>query len=199
MIAYIKGILTVKTPTYVIVEAGYMGYQVFISLHTYNAIQDLTEVQLHTRMTAKIENQNVTGYVLYGFHEEGERELFEKLISVSGVGSNTAMVMLSTYKTGEITNAILSGNVSMIQSIKGIGPKSAQRIILELKDKLDKSPQFDQQIGVSHNTLKEDALIALQSLGFNRAAVVKVINKVMMSDSSIVSVEELIKQSLKLL
>ena len=199
MIAYIKGKLVEKTPTYVVLESGNMGYQIFISLQTYNVIQNQNEAQLFTRMTAKIENQNVTGYLLYGFHETKEKELFEKLISVSGVGSNTAIVMLSTYKTSEIINAILSGDVAMIKSIKGIGPKSAQRIILELKDKLDPASQFESHSGVTHNTLKDEALLALLSLGFNRNTVVKTINKVMMSDASIDSVEELIKQSLKLL
>lgn len=197
MIAYLKGKLAHKTPTYVFVEVQGIGYQVFISLQTFEKIKNATEVVLFTRMVVKNENQNVSGFMLYGFYEESERDLFEKLLSVSGVGSSTAIMMLSTYKTTDIINAILSKNIALIKSIKGIGPKSAERIILELKDKLDKLPQFEQEIGVMDNTLREEALMALLSLGFNKAACVKVINSILAKDSSINTVEALIKQSLK--
>jgi holliday junction DNA helicase RuvA len=197
MFAYIKGKITVKTPTYVVLENQGIGYQVFVSLNTADKLSDAQECCLFTRTVARIENQNVTGYLLFGFYEEKEKDLFEKLISVSGVGANTAIVMLSTYRADEIIQAILSGNVGMIKSIKGIGPKSAERIILELRDKLDKSVQFEPEINVKHNTLKEEALMALTSLGFNKAAVIKVINQTMAANSSITTVEELIKQSLK--
>jgi Holliday junction DNA helicase RuvA len=197
MFAYIKGIITVKTPTYVVLENQGIGYQVFISLFTADKLSNLQECSLFIRTIARIENQNVTGYVLYGFAEEKEKDLFERLLSVSGVGANTAIVMLSTYRVEEIIQAILNGNIGMIKSIKGIGPKSAERIILELRDKFDKSAQFAINTSVSENTLKEEALMALTSLGFNKQAIIKVINQIMGSNPSISSVEELIKLSLK--
>lgn len=197
MFAYIKGKITVKTPTYVVLDNQGIGYQIFISIYTADKLQLGEEYALSIRTVARIENQNVTGYVLYGFADEKEKDLFEKLLSVSGVGANTAIVMLSTYKTDDIIQAILNGNVGLIKSIKGIGPKSAERIILELRDKFDKSTQFAINASVSENTLKEEALMALTSLGFNKQAIIKVINQIMASNPTISSVEELIKLSLK--
>ena len=197
MIAYLKGKLAHKTPTFVFIETQGIGYQVFVSLQTFEKIKDAKECVLFTRMVVKNENQNVSAFVLYGFYEEGERDLFEKLLSVSGVGSATAIMMLSTYKTNEIIQAILNKDVGLVKSVKGIGPKSAERIILELKDKLDKLPQFEQESGVMDNILRDEALNALVSLGFNKNTCVKVINKVLSSDQSIATVEELIKRSLK--
>lgn len=197
MIAYLKGKISHRTPTYVFIETQGIGYQVFVSLQTYEKIKDAKECVLFTRMVVKNENQNVTAFLLYGFYDEAERDLFEKLLSVSGVGSSTAIMMLSTYKTVEIIQAILSKDVGLIKSIKGIGPKSAERIILELKDKLDKLPQFEQEIGVIDHTFKEEALTALISLGFNKTTCVKVINSILIADSSIATVEELLKRSLK--
>ncbi len=197
MIAYIRGKIAHKTPTFVFVETQGIGYQLFISLQTYEKIKDLKECLLFTRMVIKNENQNVTAFLLYGFYEETERDLFEKLLSVSGVGSAIAIMMLSTYKTSEIIHAIVNKDISLIKSIKGIGPKSAERIILELKDKLDKLPQFEKEIGVMDNTLREEALIALVSLGFNKISCVNVINKILNADASVSTVEDLIKRSLK--
>lgn len=197
MIAYLKGKIAHKTPTYLFVEVQGVGYQVFVSLQTFEQIKNKTECVLFTRMVVKNENQNVSGFLLYGFYEEAERDLFEKLISVSGVGAATAIMMLSTFQATEIIQAITNGNVALIKSVKGIGPKSAQRIILELKDKLDKLPQFEQENGVMDNTLRDEALTALVSLGFNKPTCVKVINKVMKDNTAISTVEELIKLSLK--
>lgn len=199
MIAYLKGKLAHKTPTFVFVEVQGVGYQVFVSLQTYEKIKDNKECVLFTHMVVKSENQSVSAFLLYGFYEETERDMFAKLLSVSGVGSATAIMMLSTYKTAEISNAIVNGDVGMLKSIKGIGPKSAQRIILELKDKLDKMPQFTQEKGVIDNTVKEEALTALVSLGFNKATCVKIINQVQRDFPEANSVEQIIKQSLKLL
>ncbi|MGB1248164.1 MAG: Holliday junction branch migration protein RuvA [Chitinophagales bacterium] len=199
MISYLKGNITHKSPTYVIVENQGIGYQILVSLNTRQSIGDDKDCRLFTRMVVKNENQNVTGFMLYGFYEEKERELFEKLISVSGVGANTAIVMLSTYRVSEIVNAIVSGDVGLIKSIKGIGPKSAQRIILELKDKVEKTEEGQLSLGQSHNTLKEDALVALMSLGFAKNMALKAINKAMAANAEIDTVEDLIKQSLKLL
>ena len=197
MIAYIKGKLAHKTPTFVFVETQGIGYQIFVSLQTFEKIKDAKECVLFTRMVIKNENQNVSAFLLYGFYDEAERDLFEKLLSVSGVGSATAIMMLSTYKTSEIIHAILNKDIGLIKSIKGIGPKSAERIILELRDKLDNLPQFEEEIGVMYNTLRDEALTALVSLGFNKTTCVKVINKILSSESSISTVEDLIKRSLK--
>ena len=197
MIAYIKGKLAHKTPTFVFVETQGIGYQIFVSLQTFEKIKDAKECVLFTRMVIKNENQNVSAFLLYGFYDEPERDLFEKLISVSGVGSSIAIMMLSTYKTSEIINAILTKDIGLIKSIKGIGPKSAERIILELRDKLDSLPQFEDETGVMDNTLRDEALNALVSLGFNKTNCVKIINKILSSESSVNTVEDLIKRSLK--
>jgi Holliday junction DNA helicase RuvA len=140
----------------------------------------------------------VAGFDLYGFAEELEKDIFEKLISVSGVGASIARMMLSSYKPEEIQHAILSENEAMIQSVKGIGPKSAKRIILELKDKIGKVSGDVRISAPSHNTTREEALNALQALGFNKLAVEKVVLKLITSNPN-ASVEVLIKDSLKLL
>jgi Holliday junction DNA helicase RuvA len=197
MIAYIKGQLAHKTPTFVFVETQGIGYQIFVSLQTFEKIKDAKECLLFTRMVIKNENQNVSAFLLYGFYDEAERDLFEKLLSVSGVGSSTAIMMLSTYKTSEIISAILNRDIGLIKSIKGIGPKSAERIILELRDKLDSLPQFEDENGVKDITLRDEALTALVSLGFNKTNCVKIINKILSSESAVNTVEDLIKRSLK--
>lgn len=167
-----------------------------ISLNTFEKIQHLEVCRLHTSLIVKIENQSVSGFDLYGFFEELEKDLFEKLISVSGVGAATARMMLSSYKPDEIKNAILTENEAMIQSIKGIGPKSAKRIILELKDKVGKISGDAILTSAPNNTMKEEALSALIALGFNKQTADKVLVK-LQSGSSTWSVEGLIKEALK--
>ena len=169
-----------------------------ISLNTYEKVQHLDVCQLHTSLIVKIENQSVSGFDLYGFFEETEKDLFEKLISVSGVGAATARMMLSSFKPDEIKNAILVENEAMIQSIKGIGPKSAKRIILELKDKVGKVSGDAIFTATPNNTMKEEALFALLALGFNRQSAEKVIVK-LLAGGEVKSVEGLIKDALKLL
>ena len=169
-----------------------------ISLNTFEKIQELESCSLHTSLIVKIENQSVSGFDLYGFFEELEKDLFEKLISVSGVGAATARMMLSSFKPDEIRNAILTENEVMIQSIKGIGPKSAKRIILELKDKVGKISGDSILISTPNNTMKEEALSALLALGFNKQAADKVLMKLQGSSNSW-SVEGLIKEALKML
>ena len=198
MVAYITGKITFKSPTHIFVETGGMGYMVKISLHTFEKVQHLENCRLHTSLIVKNENQSVSGFDLYGFFEEGEKDLFEKLISVSGVGAATARVMLSTFKPEEIKNAILTENEAMIQSIKGIGPKSAKRIILELKDKVGKATGETILVTAPNNTMREEALFALLALGFNKQAAEKVLVKLLSSNSNW-SVEGLIKEALKLL
>ena len=198
MIAYLNGKITFKSPTHIFLEAGGMGYMVKISLNTFEKIQHLESCRLQTSLIVKNENQSVSGFDLYGFYEESEKDLFEKLISVSGVGAATARVMLSSFKPEEIKNAILTENEAMIQSIKGIGPKSAKRIILELKDKVGKLSGETFLAPTLNNTMKEEALFALLALGFNKQAAEKVLMK-LLSGSSNWSVENLIKEALKML
>lgn len=199
MLAYIQGKITHKTPTYIWVDINGLGYEVNISLITFEQIKNLSECKLFIKQIGKIENQNLTGFLLYGFFEQSEKDLFEKLTSVSGVGPNTAITMLSTYIVSDIINAIVTGNVAFVQSIKGIGPKSAQRIILELKDKVVATAQFAVEKGVSYNNIKEEALMAMVSLGFNKNIAIKAINTSMSNTPDIDTVEQLIKAGLKLM
>ena len=134
MLAYLKGNFTLKTPTFIYVEAHGVGYEVQVSLNTYSKIQNLQEGILYTHLIIRED-----AHVLYGFFEKSEKEVFQQLISVSGVGAATARVMLSSLQANELINAILSGNESLLESIKGIGKKTAQRIVLELRDKFSKS------------------------------------------------------------
>ena len=168
-----------------------------ISLNTYDSLRNLESCRLHTSLVVKNENQSVAGFDLYGFFEESEKELFERLISVSGVGASTARMMLSTYKPDEIIRAILSEDEATIQRIKGIGPKSAKRLILELKDKVGK-PSGESILTVSaNNTVREEALSALVTLGFNKQAGEKALLKVPGGAGS--TAESLIKEALKFL
>lgn len=199
MLAYIQGKITHKTPTYIWIDINGLGYEVNISLFTFEQIKNLAECKLFIKQVGKIENQNLTGFLLYGFFEQSEKDLFEKLTSVSGVGSNTAMTMLSTYKVEDIINAIVTKNISFVKSIKGIGPKSAERIILELKDKVVATAQFEVEKGVSYSNIKEEALMALVSLGFNKNIAIKAINSSMSNNPDIETVEQLIKAGLKLM
>jgi Holliday junction DNA helicase RuvA len=198
MIAYLSGKITFKSPTHIFLETGGIGYMVKISLNTFERIQHLESCQLHTSLIVKIENQSVSGFDLYGFFEDSEKDLFEKLISVSGVGAATARMMLSTFKPDEIKNAILTENEAIIQSIKGIGPKSAKRLILELKDKVGKMSGDAISFATPNNTMKEEALFALLALGFNKQAAEKVLVKLQSSNSNW-TVEGLIKEALKML
>ncbi len=198
MIAYLSGKITFKSPTHVLLEMGGIGYMVKISLNTFEKVQHLDTCKLHASLIVKSENQSVSGFDLYGFFEEQEKDLFEKLISVSGVGAATARMMLSTFKPDEIRNAILAENEAMIQSIKGIGPKSAKRIILELKDKVGKMSTESILTITPNNTMKEEALSALLALGFNKQAGEKVLGR-LMSQGESRNVESLIKEALKLL
>lgn len=198
MIAYLTGKITFKSPTHIYLETGGIGYMVKISLNTFEKIQHLDTCRLQTSLIVKSENQSVSGFELYGFFEEQEKDLFEKLISVSGVGASTARVILSSFKPDEIRTAILGENEALIQSIKGIGPKSAKRIILELKDKVGKMSSEAILVSTPNNTMKEEALSALVALGFNKQAAEKVITRLQGSGDSR-NVEGLIKEALKLL
>lgn len=200
MISFINGKVSIKHPTFVVVNCGGIGYKIHVSLNTYSAIEKAEEVLLYITEVPRIENQHFAGTELYGFADEQERELFEHLISVSGVGAATARIMLSTYKTDEILHAIHNEDVVFIQSIKGIGPKIARRIILELKDKTWRVGTSERKIltGINNN-LKEEALSALLALGFSRGAAEKAITQAATHSHNSNNVEMLIKEALKLL
>jgi Holliday junction DNA helicase RuvA len=197
MIAYLEGPFTYKSPAYLIIDVGGIGYQVHISLHTWSAISTLTKGRLHTHLHIKED-----AHTLYGFFSVEERDLFVQMISVSGIGPNTGRMVLSSMSPGEFKEAIWSENEALIKSIKGIGPKTAKRMILELKDKIgapgsNKQETSSVNMGAGHNTSKEEALSALVQLGFSRTASEKAIAKVIHQDALIESAEELIKGALK--
>ncbi len=194
MYAYFEGNLIEKTPTYAVIDCNGVGYMINISLNTFSKIKDETKCRLYTHLTVKED-----AHTLYGFFDDNERILFRQLISVSGIGPNTARMMLSSLSPDEIIQAILMGNVTLIQSIKGIGGKTAQRIILDLKDKMGKIT-FDKDIfSSSHNTKKEEALSALVMLGFNKAVAEKTLDKIIRLEEATATVEVLIKSALKVL
>ena len=194
MIGYIKGIITFKSPAYVLLECGGIGYQVFISLNTYTKIQHLEQCRLLTYLQVT-ENS----HTLYGFADDLEKSLFTHLISVSGIGPSTARVALSSLSPEEIQKAIIHEDERAIQGIKGIGPKSAKRIILELKDKLGKGMDISKISGTKGNTHRSEALSALVALGFNKNHAEKAVDDLLRSGNPVSGVEDLIKKALKLL
>jgi len=191
MLVFLEGEIIRKTPANIWMLVNGIGYDVNISLNTYEKIQDWKTGRLFI-----YHHQTEQGQSLYGFFEEGERDLFMQLISVSGVGTATARVALSGMKPSEISNAIISGNEAIVTSIKGIGPKTAKRLILELKDKLTKTSENDNFAPDSNNNLGQDALTALVSLGIARNAAQKAVQKVL-SSGEYQGVEEIIKLALK--
>ena len=192
MISYIKGAITHKNPTFIIVETGGIGYHVNVSLHTYAQIEKEERVKILIHQHIK-EDSNT----LYGFSEEAERSLFKLLISVSGIGPNTARVILSGMTPAEVRASILAENVAAFNRVKGIGPKTAKRIILDLKDKVMKDSGDNMvSLGTQDNTLRAEALSALVALGFAKVSVQKTLNRVLQAEK-FTSVEQLIKVALK--
>ncbi len=192
MFAYIDGKLTFKCPTYIVVEASGVGYHINISLNTYSAIGNVERCKIYTWLQVKEDS-----HTLYGFAEEGERRLFLHLISVSGIGAATCRMMLSSITPSEIQNAIINADVALIQQIKGIGAKSAQRIVLELQDKLKKEG-LDSLISMpQHNTVKDEALSALIMLGFGKQVAEKAIDNAVKRAEQDLTVEQMIKIALK--
>lgn len=191
MIAHINGKLVEKTATYVVIECNGVGYELKISLNTYSKLGDNENCKLFTEFIVREDAQ-----LLYGFKEHSEKRLFQLLISVSGVGPATALLVLSSADAEEIQQAILSGNAAWFKGVKGIGPKSAQRIIIDLKDKISKENiSVDNSLGLN-NTIKEEALSALINLGFNKNQAEKGITKILNNQPKS-TVEEVIKQALK--
>jgi Holliday junction DNA helicase RuvA len=191
MITHLNGKLVEKNPTYVIIEANGVGYWVNISLNTFSQLPNEESILLYTYLSVKEDS-----HTLYGFSTKTERELFKMLISVSGVGPGTARTMLSSMTTNEIQQAIASGDVATIQSVKGIGVKTAQRVLVDLRDKISKTYAVDEVSASSNNTNKNEALSALEVLGFPKKQAEKVLDKIILADS-LLSVEQLIKQALK--
>jgi Holliday junction DNA helicase RuvA len=192
MIHHITGRLTEKSPTHAIVEANGVGYYLNISLITFSKLGNEENCKLYTHLSIKED-----AHTLYGFADKSEREIFRQLISVNGVGASTARIMLSSMTAEEITTAIVSSDVTTLKSIKGIGAKSAQRIIVDLKDKLGKIDGIEQNIlTFANNTNREEALSALLALGFIKNSVEKVLNKVLKAQPEL-DVESLIKEALK--
>ncbi|MFK5972157.1 MAG: Holliday junction branch migration protein RuvA [Flavobacteriaceae bacterium] len=191
MIHHLKGKLIEKNPTHVIIECGGVGYFVNISLHTFSKIADAENISLFTHVQIKEDS-----HTLFGFSEKSEREIFRLLLSVSGIGSSTARTMLSSMSPAQIRDAIAGGDAPSIQAIKGIGVKTAQRVILDLKDKVLKIYSIEEVSHFSNNTNKDEALSALEVLGFVRRQAEKAVDKVLSQDSSL-STENIIKLALK--
>ncbi len=191
MITHLQGKLVEKTPTQVVIDCGGVGYHVNISLHTYSLIPAVEFIKLYTHLQIKED-----AHTLFGFVEKSEREIFKLLLSVSGIGASIARTMLSSLDPKQITNAIASGDVVTIQSIKGIGSKTAQRVILDLKEKVLKLYDIDEVSMSQNNTNRDEALSALEVLGFVRKASERVIEKIIKENPDS-SVEFIIKQALK--
>lgn len=193
MFAYLNGKLTYKSPTQVYVDCNGVGYQVNITLYTYSDVELLESAKLYTYLHVREDIQ-----VLYGFSTEQEKQMFIHLISVSGVGPNTARLILSSMTTNELANAIINEEVSLIQTVKGIGPKSAKRLVLELKDKMKSIDTVDTVTSVneSSNAIVGEAVAALTMLGFSKNQAEKAVLK-LWKTNTVKNVEELIKLSLK--
>ncbi|NOT74718.1 MAG: Holliday junction branch migration protein RuvA [Cyclobacteriaceae bacterium] len=194
MIAYLRGKLVHKEPTHVIVDVGGIGYQASISFNTFSEIKDKEDIKLVTYLHVREDAQ-----ILFGFASEAEKIMFLNLISVNGVGPNTAMMVLSSLPPMELKAAILREDTATLQAVKGIGGKTAQRLVLELKDKLRKSGGDESLTltGIVSNTMRQEALTALMTLGIARSAAEKSIDTVLKKSGNTISLEDLVKQALK--
>jgi Holliday junction DNA helicase RuvA len=191
MIHHLNGKLVEKNPTHIIVECGGVGYFVNISLNTFSKLSNEEHIKVFTYLQVKED-----AHTLFGFAERSEREIFKLLLSVSGIGSSTARTMLSSLSPIQVRDAIAHGDVTTIQGVKGIGAKTAQRVILDLRDKVLQVQEMDELSPVSNNTNKEEALSALEVLGFARRQAEKVVDRAISQDASL-SVENIIKLALK--
>ena len=191
MIAHLQGKLVEKSPTHIVIDCGGVGYHINISLHTYSLLPNTDFIKVYTHLQIKED-----AHTLFGFIEKSEREIFRLLLSVSGIGASIARTMLSSLDPKQITNAIGSADVVTIQSIKGIGSKTAQRVILDLKEKVLKLYDLDEVSMSQSNTNRDEALSALEVLGFVRKNSEKIIEKIVKEDPD-ASVETIIKKALK--
>lgn len=190
MYAYLEGKFTMKSPAQVYVDINGVGYEVNISLNTYTHIQQNDSGKLYTYLQIKED-----AHTLYGFFDRGEKEMFIQLISVSGIGAATARMMLSHLKPDEVSTAIQQGNIKLLESIKGIGKKTAERLVLELRDKVNKIDSIVQVPSLAGNSIQQDALNALIALGITRVQAEAAIKKISITDTN--NLEELIKKALK--
>ena len=194
MYDYIHGKLVEKNPAYAVIDVNGIGYLLNISLHTYTMLREEEHCILYTHLVVREDD-----LLLYGFWDTGERELFRQLISVSGIGVNTARIILSSNTPTEVVRAIAEGNVALLQRIKGIGAKTAQRIIIDLKDKVSRELIPHEKSGILHNTKREEALSGLIILGFPKMPAERALNKIIESEGTGLTVEQLIKHALKVL
>ncbi len=194
MIAFIEGDLVEKNPAYVVLNCSGVGYMIHISLNTFSKLPESGRVKLHTSLIIRED-----AHTLFGFFQQNEKNLFKHLISVSGVGPNTARMILSSMSVEEINQAIVGNNASVLQTVKGIGAKSAQRIVVDLKDRIEKEGYITEENLVQpNNTLREEALSALVMLGYNKPVAQKTINQILKKNAGVdMSVEQLIKEALK--
>ena len=192
MYAYLQGKFSLKNPAQVYIDVNGVGYEVNISLNTYTYIQNSDAGKLYTFLQIKED-----GHTLFGFFDRGEKEIFIQLISVSGVGASTARMMLSHLKPDELSTAIQQGNVRLLESIKGIGKKTAERLVLELRDKVNKIESIVHSQETPSSSFQQDALNALVALGITRAQAENAIKKITTTDTNIFNLEELIKKALK--
>lgn len=195
MINYLKGTLVVKDPTHVVVDVNGIGYEAKISLNTYSAIKTMDSAKIFTHLHIKED-----AHTLYGFSDEAEKKRFLDLISISGVGPGTGLMILSSLSAGELQRAIVGEDIKTIQSVKGVGLKTAQRIVLELKDKMKKEGLLDKVVELipnTDNTLRNEALSALTTLGIAKPAAEKSIDVILKQYGSQIKLEELIKLALK--
>lgn len=193
MYEFIEGRVIEKTPAYLVLQEGGTGFYINISLFTYSSLPDEGNIRIYIHQVIR-EDANI----LFGFRSKEEREVFRQLISVSGIGANTARVILSSMTPDEVAQSIMEGNVAALQSIKGIGGKTAQRIIVDLKDKIAKGVNIDDLFLSERNTIQDEALSALVALGFAKKQAEKVVGK-LLSQKSDLNVEDVVKQALKLL
>ena len=193
MYSFISGTVVEKNPTFVVLDNQGIGYLINITLNTFTAIGEQQHVKLFVHLAIRED-----AHTLYGFYTEAERELFLQLITVSGVGCNTARLILSSMTVKEAVDAIATNNIRMIQGVKGIGAKTAQRIVVDLHDKVGKLEAGGEISSLGNNTLKDEALSALMVLGFNKASIEKTLDKLLKQMEN-PTVEDLIKESLRLL
>ncbi|MFZ6050851.1 Holliday junction branch migration protein RuvA [Halocola ammonii] len=192
MINHLKGKLVEKSPTHCVVECSGVGYYVQISLNTFSALGKDENVMVLTHQVIRDD-----AHLLFGFMSEDERSVFRLLISVSGVGASTGQMILSSLNPDEVKSAITAGDSALFKSVKGIGAKTAQRIIIDLQDKIDKVEGGEEKVSPLGNSLKNEALTALSSLGFDQKKAGKVLDQLLQTEPTISEVEELIKQALK--
>jgi len=194
MYAFLEGKIAELNPAGIVIDCHGVGYQVNISLNTYSKLNGKESCRLFTHLVVRED-----AMILFGFADETERSVFQQLISVSGIGPNTARLILSALTPDEVIDAIVTENVRILQSVKGIGGKSALRLIVDLKGKLSRENVTKEIFGVKHNTGRAEALSALIMLGFNKVAVEKALDSILRNEGAALPVEQLIKNALKIL